>query len=119
MNRKTKTIAVLTIAVLISIVLIGAYSSGLLNQNNSSQQNEGLPSYTGYLIKGTSFLPFLGSDGVPEGWTGQSVRLTFADNKTFIAHEELIANNNIIVNATYTVYYNITQPNIAIDIIKK
>jgi hypothetical protein len=119
LRKATKAITLIAILIII-IVAISIYTSGLLqnNSSNRSSQNNGLATYTGYLVNGLDFMPLIGSDSVPQGWSGASVSLTFADGRTFIAHEELAVSRNVVLNETYTVYYNVTQPNVAIDIIK-
>lgn len=121
MVSKTTKISVSVIA-LITIATTGVYVSGLFSQNSSQYSpyanQKDVETYTGYLVRGNSFGVFLGTDMVlPSGGNGEYVRLTFEDDREFIANRELLESREIALNSTCIVYYNISQPTIVLDIL--
>jgi hypothetical protein len=105
---------------IIAVIVLSIYTAGLLQQNLNSDvnsKNNDLAVYTGYLVNDSSYCSFLGNSDLPPRESNNVASLTFADGRTFIANETLLANRNVAINATYSVYYNATQPSIAIDII--
>ncbi len=120
-QRTTKVITLVAIAII--AIAISVYTSGLLQNNNflsnGNSQNNGFATYTGYLANAYSYLAFSYANGSYPNGIGNGVSMTFADGRTFLANETLAVNAHVVLNATYTVYYNVTQPNVAIEIVKK
>jgi len=120
--RKTaETIGLIAIFIIIGVA-ISIFSSGILQNGSDSNgigsQNNGLATYTGYLVSGGSIGSYLGNGNLPPHVSNDIVSCRFADGRTFIANETLAESNHVVANATYTVYYNITEPTVAIDIVK-
>jgi hypothetical protein len=118
--RKIRKIIPLITIIVIAIVAVTIFSAGVL-QNNSSiknSQNKDLAAYTGYLSEASSYWYPIRSNDSPSSVSNNVVSFTFADGRTFIANKSLVESNRIVRGAAYTVYYNLTEPTTALDIIK-
>ncbi len=114
--EKHKKIALLTVSLIILMVTVTIFSVAIL-QTNTSQKND-LATYTGYLIGGGTFTYPVRSLEHPYCVTSNVSSLAFADGRAFVANRTLVESRNVTFKATYLVYYNITEPRIAIDIVK-
>ena len=91
-------------------------SFGVL-QNDSRQKNN-IATYTGYLVGGGVFSYPIRSFDHPSFVSSSFYSFVFADGRTFVANVTLAENRDITFKANYLVYYNVSEPDIAIDIIK-
>ncbi len=119
MGKVKKIIPLFTIFI-IAIVSVTIFSAGIIQNNTStkSSQNKDLATYTGYLSDASSYWYPIRSNDSPSSVSNNIVSLTFADGRTFIADKSLAESNLIVRGAAYTVYYNLTEPTRALDVIK-
>jgi hypothetical protein len=114
--QRYKVITPIMIVLVLSTIIVAMCSVGVL-QNDTSQKS-GLAKYTGYLVGGGTYsYPIRNSDH-PSFVTSNLYSLIFADGRTFVANNTLAESRDITFKANYLVYYNVTEPSIAIDIVK-
>jgi len=113
--QKKETMTLIVIIGIILTMAIAVFSVGVL-QNSRSEKD--LATYTGYLVNDSSFSYPIRSFDHPSSISSNYFSLTFADGRTFIMDRTLVENRNVTTKTDYTVYYNVTNPEIAIDIVK-
>ena len=106
----------LMVGLIMSMIIITFFSVAIL-QNNTSQKND-LATYTGYLVGGGTYSYPIRSLDHPSIVTSNVFSFVFADGRAFIANKTLAESRDVTFKATYLVYYNVTEPSIAIDIVK-
>jgi hypothetical protein len=116
--RKVKKIIPLITIFVTAMIAITIFFAGILQNNTSTSQNKALATYTGYLSEASSFWYPIRSNYSPSSVSNNIVSFTFADGRTFIADKSLAESNLIVRGAAYTVYYNLTEPTRALDVIK-
>ena len=114
--QRYKVITPIMIVLILSMIIVTMCSVGVL-QNDTSQKS-GLATYTGYLIGGGTYSYPIRSFDHPSSVTSNLYSFTFADGRTFVANKTLTENKDIAFKANYLVYYNVTEPDIAVDIVK-
>jgi hypothetical protein len=114
--HKYKMISPLMVGLIMSMIIVTVFSAGIL-QNNTSQKND-IATYTGFLVGGGTFSYPIRSLDHPYSVTSDVFSFVFADGRQFIADKTLAESKNVTFKATYLVYYNVTEPSIAIDIVK-
>jgi hypothetical protein len=106
----------LIVSLIMSMIIITFFTVAIL-QNNTAQKND-LATYTGYLVGGGTYSYPIRSFDHPSIVTSNVFSLAFADGRRFIANNTLAESRDVKFKATYLVYYNVTEPSIAIDIVK-
>ena len=104
---------------IVSALAVTVFSVGLIQNNTSIQnsQKNSLAKYTGYLLsESTCWYPVRILDH-PSSVSSDLVLLTFADGRTFTSNKSLAESQNVMVKATYVIFYNLTDPNTAIEIV--
>ena len=104
------------VGLIMSMIILTVFSVAIL-QNNEPQKNN-LVKYTGYLVGGGTFSYPIRSLDHPSSVTSNVFSFVFADGRMFIANKTLAESRNVTLKTTYSVYYNVTEPIIAVDIVK-
>jgi hypothetical protein len=114
--EKYKKITPILIILILSMIIITMCTVGVL-QNDAPQKNN-IATYTGYLVGGGVYSYPIRSFDHPSFVSSNLYSFVFADGRTFVANATLAENRDITFKTNYMVYYNVSEPSIAIDIIK-
>jgi hypothetical protein len=114
--QKYKKITLVVIILILSMITVTMCSLGVI-QNDASQMKD-IATYTGYLVGGGAYSYPIRSFDHPSFVSSDLYSFIFADGRTFVANKTLVESRDITLKANYLVYYNVTEPSIAIDIVK-
>ena len=117
--QKVKLQTSLIAILIVSALVVTVFSVGLIQNNASiqSSQKNGLAKYTGYLLSESSCWYPIRNLVHPYSVSSNLVSLTFVDGRTFTANESLAESQNVRINTTYSVFYDLNDPNTAIEIV--